>query len=85
MGADSPGTLVSEVLAKTLAQLGKPGLPCNRTTVIMRDRFCLGRRFHFDGVQAVWLLHENVVEFYGDDGALLARVDVENQAEKKAA
>jgi hypothetical protein len=85
MDADAPGIPISKIVADTLAQLGKPGLCCIRTTVIMRNRFCIGRRFLFDGVQAVWLLAESVIEFHGDDGELLARIDVGKRANEKAA
>lgn len=64
---------IYEVLAETLAEFGKADLPCIHTTVLTQDGYCVGRRFVYDGIQAVWLLAENVIEIYDDDGELLKK------------
>ena len=59
-------------------------LPCRSTTFLIRDGHCAGQRFLFDGVQAVWLIVENVVRFYDEKGRVLKSVEV-GTAEREAA
>jgi hypothetical protein len=73
-----------QTIAAGLSELGKPDLPCRSTTFLIRDGHCVGRRFVFDGVQAVWLIAENVVHFYDENGRVLKSVEVV-AVERKAA
>ena len=65
-----------QTIAAGLADLGMPDLPCRSTTFLIHDGYCFGQRFVFDGVQAVWLIAENVVQFYDENGRVLKSVDV---------
>ncbi|MFC1596703.1 hypothetical protein ACFL5Q_02040 [Planctomycetota bacterium] len=76
--------LLHQTIAAGLSELGMPDLPCRSTTFLIHDGHCVGRRFLFDGVQAVWLIAENVVQFYGGNGRVLKSVEV-GTAEREAA
>ncbi len=73
-----------QAIAAGLSELGMPDLPCRSTTFLIRDGHCVGQRFLFDGVQVVWLIAENVVQFYDEKGRMLKSVEVE-AAEREAA
>jgi hypothetical protein len=62
-----------------------PELTCRRTTYLIRDGGCVGQRFLFDGIQAVWLIAENVVHFYDENGRMLKTVEVEAARREEAA
>ena len=62
-----------------------PELPCHSTTFLIRDGYCAGRRFLFDGVQTVWLLAEKVVRFYDENGRVLKTVGVGTGGKEEAA
>lgn len=55
----------------------EPDLLCRSTTFLTWDGHGAGQRFLFDGIQAVWLIAENVVPFYGENGRMLRSVEVE--------
>ena len=42
---------------------------------LIRDGFCVGRRFFYDDIQVVWLAAENLINVYGSDGELLKTVE----------
>ena len=73
-----------QTIAAGLSQLGMPDLPCRRTTFLIRDGHCVGQRFLFEGIQAIWLIAENVVQFYHENGRMLTSVEV-GAAEEEAA
>ena len=68
--------LLHEAIAAGLSELGMSDLPCRTTTFLVRDGHCVGQRFLFDGVQAVWLIAENVVQFYDGNGRMLTSMEV---------
>ena len=72
-------------IAKALSELGMSGQPCRNTTLLIQEGYCLGRRFVFGGVQAVWLIAENVIHFHDDNGRTLKSVVVGAVARRKAA
>jgi len=76
--------LLHQTIAAGLSELGMPDLCCRSTTLLIRDGHCAGQRFLFDGVQAVWLIAENVVQFYDENGRVLKSVEVV-AVERKAA
>ena len=61
-----------------------PDPPCPSTTFLIRDGHCVGRRLLFDKVQAVWLIAENVIQFYDQKGGLLKEMGI-GPAEREAA
>ena len=68
-----------QTIAAGLSELGTPDLACRSTTFLIRDGCCAGQRFLFDGVQAVWLIAENVVRFCDENGRTLKSVEVGKQ------
>ena len=54
------------------------------TTFLIRDGHCVGQRLPFDEVQTVWLIAENVVQFYDENGRMLTSVGA-RVAEQEAA
>ena len=74
-----------EAIASGLSELGATRTPNRPTTYLIRDGHCIGQRLRFDGVDAVWLLAENLVHFYDADGRLLKTVVVSSPPEQEAA
>ena len=74
-----------ETIAAALAELGKPELPCRRITFLLHDGYGVGRRFLFDGIHAVWLLADNIIRFYDEDGQMLKSMGVGTAERAKAA
>ena len=70
-----PGPL-HQAISAGLSDLGMPDPACHSTTFLIRGGHCFGRRFFFDGIQAIWLITENVVQFYNESGELLKTVDI---------
>ena len=68
-------TPVHDTIALGLGKLGMPDLCCHSTTFLIRDGYCVGRRFLFEGIQAVWLIAENVVRFYDESGRMLKSLE----------
>jgi hypothetical protein len=77
-------TPLHQATAAGLSELGMPDRVCRSTTFLIRDGHCIGQRFLFDEVQAVWLIAENVVHFYDENGRVLKSVEV-SVAEQEAA
>ncbi len=85
---DNGGTLkqIEQALRAGLSELGMSDLTSRGTTLLIRDGHYVGRRFAFDGVQAVWLAAEKILCFYDDNGQMLKNVDIATiQEQKKAA
>ena len=74
-----------QAIAAGLSELGMPDLVCRSTTFLVRDGHCVGQRLLFDEVQAVWLMAENVVQFYDESGRMLKSVEVGAAERKEAA
>ena len=74
-----------KAIAAGLSELGMPDLACRSTTYLVRDGDCVGQRFLFDEVQAVWLIAQNVVQFQDDEGRILKSVQVESARRQDAA
>ena len=72
-------------IAAALSELGLPELPCRGTTMLIQDGYCTGQRFLFDGIEAIWLIAENVVRFYDEQGRLLKSVGARRVGLDKAA
>jgi len=79
-------TPIRQAVLDCVSGLGIPDPVITRTAFMIRDGYCVGQRFLFDGIQAVWLMAENVIRFYGDDGELLKTIEIGwEPSEKKAA
>ena len=80
-------TPIRQAVLDGISGLGVPDPTITRTAFLIQDGYCVGQRFFFDGIQAVWLMAENVIRFHDDDGALLKTVEIgqEPSSEKRAA
>ena len=58
------------------AKLGVDSSAGGSIHVMISGGMCVGRRFLFDGIEAIWVLADKVVQFYGEDGSLLKTVEV---------
>ena len=78
--------LIQQVIRSKLSELGMGDLTSRRTALLIRKGYCVGWRLVFDGVQAVWLIADEVVRFYDESGLMLASVAVgTTEAQNKAA
>jgi len=53
------------------AALQAIGIRPSMRTILIRKGYFVGHKYRFDGGVAVWLVEENAIEIYGDDGELL--------------
>ena len=74
-----------QAIAAGLSELGMPAATCRTTTFLIRDGHCVGQRFLFDQLDAVWLLAENVVRFYDETARMLKSVSVGAAKREEAA
>ena len=77
---------IRQAVIDAAAELGVSEAVISRTVILTRDGHYAGYRFLFDGIQAVWLMDENVIRFHAGDGALLKTVTVgQEPSTRKAA
>ncbi len=50
-----------------------------------RYTHCTGQRFLLDGIEAIWLIAENIVRFYDENGRMLKSVGLGTVEQDKAA
>ena len=74
-----------QTIAEAMSELGLPELPCRSTSFLVRDGYCTGQRFRFDGIEAIWLIAEYFVRFYDENGRMLKSVGVGTSQQDKAA
>jgi hypothetical protein len=74
-----------KTIAAALSELGLPEQPCRSTSFLIQDGYCTGQRFLFDGIEAIWLIAENVVRFYDENGRMLKSVGFGTVQQHKAA
>jgi len=67
---------IRQAVIDAASELGVSEPAVSRRVVLTRDRYCVGHRFLFDGLQAVWLMAEGVIRFFTADGALLKTIEV---------
>jgi hypothetical protein len=84
MDTGDTSVLLHEAIAVGLRRLRMPDLSCHRTTFLIQNGHCVGQRFLFDGVQVVWLIAENVIQFYNENGRMLTSM-MASVAEQEAA
>ena len=70
--------IATQALLDALNQLGIKEPGPSKTATLVRDGFCTGRRFLFEdvGVNAIWLMAEQVINLRDDCGELLKTVDL---------
>ncbi len=76
---------LDQTIAAALSELGVPHSPCRSTSFLIQDGYCTGQRFLFDEIEAIWLIAENVVRFYDENGRVLKSVGVGTAQQDKAA
>ncbi len=76
MSDNTQFTSIRQAVLDGVSELGVPEPAISRMVVLTRDGYCVGHRFPFDGIQAVWLTAGSVIRFFANDGALLRTVDV---------
>ena len=85
MQPTSPTIRARQVVYEAMADMGLPDPgPCCET-VVVRDGYCLGRRFTFDTLEAVWLEADAKIEFYDSRGELLRTLSTEERDELRRA
>jgi hypothetical protein len=82
---DHPSGSIEHIVLQAMGELGFANPLVRGQTFLLRDRQVVGRRFCFEGVEAVWLTAEGQVKFYGDGGRLPRVVDVGDEQGRKAA
>ena len=83
-----PGTDANrayQLVVDEFRALGAADAESIRWTALFRGLSFAGRRFLCDGFQAVWLVGEESVAFYDEQGAHLKTVKLEAQQTTKAA
>jgi hypothetical protein len=79
---------IRQVVIDTLARLGSPN-PDSSSLLekpLRYDPEHFGCRFQYRGIRAVWFADAEAVDFFGEDGQLLATVSVPSHpAERQAA
>jgi hypothetical protein len=85
MDNDTRSDPLHQAMAAVFHELGMSEPTCRYTTFLIRDGYCFGRRFLFDGIQAVWVIADNVVRFYDENGRMLKSVKVKTAEQEKAA
>ncbi len=73
---DAQSLPIHDIIADTLSGLGMADLSLGTTVALIHDGYYVGRRFHYGGVQVVWLTTEGTIRFYGEGGQLLKAVDL---------
>ena len=70
---------VQQRVATTLSELGLPAPTNIIQTMLMKDRYFIGWKFHYDGGYAIWLADGSTIEFYDGQGQLLKAVALEGE------
>lgn len=70
---------IHQRIAECMAKLGHRHLSPLATQILVRNGFCVGRAFQFEGFRAVWQLEGDSVEIYDDQGTLLLTQSAEPQ------
>ena len=77
---------IRQAVIDAASELGVSDAAISRTVILTRDGHYVGHRFLFHGIQAVWVIDEDVIRFHAGDGALLKTVTVgQEPSAKKAA
>ncbi len=82
---DSPSGSIEHIILQSLGDLGFDNPVFRGQTFLLRDRQLVGRRFCFEGVEAVWLSAEGRIKFCNDQGELLRVVNLGDEQDRKAA
>ena len=73
--------IVRRVVRRSLEANGLQAANETCETILVREGYYCGRRFHCGGHRAVWFLEEQVVKFYDSDGCFSNSIDLSNVPE----
>ena len=80
MSNASQTSLIRDAVIELVSELGVANPTITNTVVLTRGCFYAGYRFFFDGIQAVWLMTDNVVHVYAEDGTLMKTTEIAQHA-----
>lgn len=80
-----PNGSIEHVIQQALAELGIANPVLRGHTFLLRDRQLVGRRFCFDGVEAVWQTDVRQLKLYDERGECLRVVDMGDEEGRMAA
>ena len=61
---------VRELIYNKFRELGAPSDIDPHESLLIQDGHFCGRRFTYDGMQAIWFFEDNEVKVYGRDGSV---------------
>jgi len=67
---------IRALVRKKFGQLGAPLDESAKEVMLIRHGCFCGRRFHLDGLQAVWFIEENEIKFYDRGGNIAGVVSI---------
>ena len=70
---------IQERVAATLGELGLPAPANVLQTMLMKDSYFVGWRFHYDGGYAIWWAGDDTLELYDEQGTLLKTVALDDE------
>ena len=73
---------ISQVIASIFAQKGVN--PPFMETILLRDRFYVGRKFRAGGFQVIWWIEKNVVDVFDEDGLVVDSISLDQELDKSA-
>ena len=77
-------THLRRTIDAAVADLGFKNKVC-KESVLIRERYFVGRQFRYEGVRAVWFAEEELVKLHSDDGRFLGTITVADEPVMKRA
>ena len=71
MDSNSQISSIRERIHRFYSDLGMPFPVAPNESILLNDGYYCGRRFEYDGLNAIWFIEENEIKFYDRDGTLL--------------
>ena len=72
----------SQLITAVFSELGVN--PPFIETILLRDRFYVGRKFRAGGFQVIWWVEMNLVEVFDEDGQVVKTIGLEQKLGKSA-
>jgi hypothetical protein len=82
---DWPTGSIEHIIQQALSELGIANPVIRGQTLLLRNRQLVGRRFCFDGVEAVWMAAERQIKILGEEVVVLQVLEVGDEQARKAA
>jgi len=71
MDSKSHVDVIRERIHGFYSELGLPFPVGANESILLNDGYYCGRRFEYDGLNAIWFIEENEIKYYDRDGTLL--------------